>query len=371
MSFTRMKPLNTPAPAGLLVLSIAIFATHPSIAKVDSATTDSTLVAVTPSAETEPVDSRWDAADDPAIWVHPEDSELSLIIATDKQLGINVYDLSGRRLQHLRDGRINNADLRYGFALGGEVVDIVAASNRSTGGIGVYRVDSDARMLRTVADRLVSSEIDDPYGVCMYRSTRSGDFFVFVTDSQGIVRQLKLETDDSNNVVARIVREIRVGSKAEGCTADDVHAALYVGEEKVGIWRYQAEPNAGNERSLVDSVTSTRLTADIEGMSIYSKDDGSGYLIVSSQGSDSVSMYKREQGNDFIGRFYVGSNDQRGIDEVTETDGLDVTSASLGNNYPDGLLVLQDGSNSMPSENQNFKLVSWQDVAEAMDLEHR
>ena len=58
-----------------------------------------------------------------------------------------------------------------------------------------------------------------------------------------------------------------------------------------------------------------------------------------------------------------------GIDGASETDGLEVTSAALGDRYPAGLLVVQDGRNIAPEEPQNFKFVSWQDVAQALRLE--
>ncbi len=46
-------------------------------------------------------------------------------------------------------------------------------------------------------------------------------------------------------------------------------------------------------------------------------------------------------------------------------------SAPLGPRYPMGLLAVQDGVNRAPDgaeANQNFKLVSWQDVLVALDL---
>jgi myo-inositol-hexaphosphate 3-phosphohydrolase len=97
---------------------------------------------VRPVVETELMPSYGDAADDPAIWVHPEDPSESLVIGTDKQSGLYVYDLEGRLLQSLPDGQINNVDVRYGFPLGGTDVAIVAGSNRSDDSINVYRVDA-------------------------------------------------------------------------------------------------------------------------------------------------------------------------------------------------------------------------------------
>jgi 3-phytase len=51
------------------------------------------------------------------------------------------------------------------------------------------------------------------------------------------------------------------------------------------------------------------------------------------------------------------------IDAVSDTDGIDVTGASLGAAFQGGLFVAQDGSND--GGNQNFKLVPWLQVAGA------
>ncbi|MDD9962960.1 MAG: phytase, partial [Gammaproteobacteria bacterium] len=56
-------------------------------------------------------------------------------------------------------------------------------------------------------------------------------------------------------------------------------------------------------------------------------------------------------------------------DGVSETDGIDVTSANLGPDFAHGLFIAQDGRNITPAERQNFKLVPWQRVAEVLGLE--
>ena len=48
------------------------------------------------------------------------------------------------------------------------------------------------------------------------------------------------------------------------------------------------------------------------------------------------------------------------VDNVSDTDGIDVTSASLGDYAPNGILVVQDGYNQ--PDNQNFKIVSMEEV---------
>ena len=48
---------------------------------------------------------------------------------------------------------------------------------------------------------------------------------------------------------------------------------------------------------------------------------------------------------------------------------FDDPGANLGPKFPQGLLVVQDGRNLAPRERQNYKFVSWKDVAESLGLE--
>ncbi len=317
------------------------------------------------SVETEPVASANDAADDPAIWVHPTDPARSLIIGTDKKNGLDVYDLSGKRVQTLSDGRLNNVDLRYGFALGGQEIAIVAATNRTDKTLALYAVDANGR-LSNVADGKVATGMADPYGLCMYRSA-AGEYFVFANDGDtGHFKQWQLEAR-GEKVGARLVREFGVGSQAEGCAADDGTGALYVAEEDVGLWRYSAAPNGADARTSVDTAAGGHLTADAEGVTIFYGPGESGYVIVSSQGSNDYNVYQREGDNKFIGKFAIVLSGA-GIDGTSDTDGIDVTSASLGSAFPHGVFVAQDGKNTNPSAPQNFKLVPWERIAEALKL---
>ena len=47
-------------------------------------------------------------------------------------------------------------------------------------------------------------------------------------------------------VRASEVRDVQVGSQAEGCVADDELGHLYVGEEDSGLWKYSADPRGGS-----------------------------------------------------------------------------------------------------------------------------
>ena len=323
--------------------------------------------AVTATVETEPVPHAEDAADDPAVWVDPTDPSSSTVIGTDKKGGIAVYDLAGRQIQYRPDGHLNNVDLRDRFPLGGRTVTLVTAGNRTDNSVAVYRVEVSTRTLRRVRHPGIRPGLST-YGSCMYHSRVDGRFYYFVTGDSGAVEQWRLLGNRRGEVSASRVRRFEVGSAAEGCVADDELGHLYVAEETKGIWRYGAEPAAGARRALVDSADpGGRLVADVEGLALAAQAKGRGYLLASSQGNSSFSVYRRGGDNDHVASFHVGAG--RSVDAVEDTDGIDVTTAPLGSTFPRGVFVAQDGDNR--GGNQNFKLVPWQAIralADSADL---
>jgi len=151
--------------------------------------------------------------------------------------------------------------------------------------------------------------------------------------------------------------------------ADDVTGDLYIGEENVAVWKYSAEPGDSEARTKVDGIEGGNLTGDIEGIAILRGADERGYLVVSDQGIDSFALYGLAEDHAYLGHFRVVADGSTGIDGVSETDGIEVTSANLGPAFPHGVFVAQDGRNITPPERQNFKLVPWERIAAVMDLE--
>jgi 3-phytase len=84
--------------------------------------------------------------------------------------------------------------------------------------------------------------------------------------------------------------------------------------------------------------------------------------VVSKQAHDSFVVYRREGSNGYVGTFAVV--DGNGIDGVTHTDGIAVQSGDLGPRFPRGVFVAQDHENDRG--NQNFKLVPWHAIEEAL-----
>ena len=310
-----------------------------------------------PALETEGFSGSGDISDDSAIWVDPVSPANSLVVADNKSSsdgGIGVFDMSGKLVQFRPDGMIGNVDLRAGFPSSGSSMVLVGGNNRTDNTLALWSLDTATRTLSPVAARSIATEAPN-YGFCMYHSRASGRFYAFVTpNGPGSVQQFELVDDGTGKVDAALVRTLPVTSITESCVADDELRHLYVGQEGVGVWKYGAEPDAGADRSSVDAVGAGRLEADVEGMSIAYGPDGAGYLFVSSQGNSTIAIYDRSGNNPFLKNFKVTANG--GIDAVTGTDGLDVTTQNAGPQFEQGLLVVHDEANS-GSGTSNLKYV--------------
>jgi 3-phytase len=323
---------------------------------------------------TGPCHSPDDQCDDSAVWIHPADPGQSLIIGDDKGGGMVAWNLEGVEVQFSDgDKYMNNVDLRYNFPLAGTFstgqaharVALVAVTNETDSGVTFYKVNPNstpAGRLEYANGTLAASTLSlaKPlvYGGCMYYSQRTGAYYFFANWKDGTVTQLELAGGSS--VTGRAVRTFDTGGQVEGCVADDVYQSFYIGEEDVGIWKYGAEPTAGDSRTQVDRVgSSTGLKADVEGLTLYYRSDGGGYLIASGQSSGldvRDVVYERTGDNAWVGTFRV--------EDVDETDGMDVTNFPLGPEFPYGLLVTHDAA---PTPSRH-RLTPFERIAVALNL---
>lgn len=323
-------------------------------------------VAVQADYETDAVVSNGDAADDPAVWVHPKDSSKSIIIATNKQGGLLTYSLKGKELSSVKVGKPNNVDVRYNFSLGGEKIDFCAATDRANkNGIIIYKIDRETGALSDIAARDIRAKMKTVYGFSLYNNLKTGKFYALIVGTNGEFEQYELFDNGKGKIDAKLVRSFEVGSISEGLVADDEYGYFYVSEENVGIWKYSADPAAGNKRVLVDSVGKGNLIADVEGLAIYYGRGGKGYLLASSQGNNSYKVYERSGNNKFVGAFAI---DDGVIDGTNDTDGIDVIGFNLGKEFPYGIFIAQDGENmdGKVKKSQNFKIVRWEKIAKAI-----
>ena len=313
--------------------------------------------------ETEPVRGEGDAADDPAIWIHPTDASLSLILGTDKRRGLSVYDLSGREVQFLPRGRINNVDLRQGVAMTGGPVTLAVATNRAERAMDIYSVSGEGQVELALAQAL---EIDDPYGICMHLDA-AGIVYAYVNGSGGEYEIWRL--NEGGELKPERIDRFSLPTKPEGCVVDDQTGIAYIGEEEHGIWKMPAGAGGSEVKVLLDSVDSVRLTADVEGLDIYRIAQGKAILVASSQGDYTFAFYDLNDSDRYLGSVRIADNPALEIDGAEETDGLAVSAVNLGPGFEQGVLVVQDGFNRHPEENQNFKLVPFSSVTAALNLD--
>ena len=337
----------------------------------DDTSNNTTLFhSVTAIVQTAPVSSEADAADDPSIWVHPSHPEKSLLITTNKKNGIDIYDLNGQLQNSQPLGKLNNVDIRYNFILGSDTIDIAAASNRTDNTVSIYKIDSDTPQLIDISSEIYTTYLEEVYGFCLYKSQQTGKFYANVVGKTGKFEQFEIQDNGSGKVNLLSVRQFQLPTQAEGMVADDELGFLYINEENNGIWKYGAEPNT-TDKKLIDAIHgengNQQLAEDLEGISIYYGANHKGYLIASSQGNNSYAIYSREGDNAYIGSFKI---DNSSIDGTEDTDGLDVINMQLGDKFPYGFFIAQDGANieNGDTNNQNFKLVDWSLIASKMDL---
>ncbi len=320
------------------------------------------LPSVTAVAQSEPVARQGDAADDPAIWIHPKNPAQSRVLGTNKKQGLLVYDLKGKQLQELAVGRLNNVDVRSGFMLGKQKVDLAVASNRDRNSLSLFSIDRNSGVLREAGE--IPTPLAQIYGICLFQPA-SGEIYAFANDKDGSFLQYRISAPDGK-ARGELVRSFKVDSQPEGCVADDQRQRLFLGEEDVGVWAVDARADQPATLSSVIKVGDV-VHADVEGLALYQSEQHD-YLVISSQGNDSYVVVDAEAPYALRGTFRVGLNARLGIDGSSETDGLEVTSANLGGPWSKGMLVVQDGRKRMPEQAQNFKFVPWADVVKTLAL---
>jgi len=321
------------------------------------------IVSLAAAVETGPVPSLGDAADDPAIWVHPRDPAQSRVLGTDKKGGLVVYDLEGRQLQSLTVGRLNNVDVRSGLRLGSMRVDLAVASNRDHNSLHLFAIDRASGVLRDIGQ--IATPLSDIYGLCMFQN-RQGVTYAIANDKDGTFVQYRLD-GQSGQLQGELVRRFKLDSQPEGCVADDRGERLFVGEEDVAVWVVDARAEVPAAPQKVIGVGGP-VYDDIEGLALY-HGEGGNYLVISSQGNDSYVVLDAQAPYAVRGAFRIGLNAERGIDGASETDGLEVTSANLGGIWSRGMLVVQDGRKRMPEGTQNYKYLPWSAIADALGLD--
>ena len=333
---------------GFALISLGIAAACATIPSGDPAVT------VTAVAQTPPVGTaNEDAADDPAIWRNPADPSKSLIVGTDKKGGLYVYNLAGEERSFLAAPGMNNVDLVE--IEGGRI--LVIASDRAdlaTAHLFLAMLDPATGTLAPAGRIAVGP--GEGYGICIAKPAGSDEVVVFSAPKNGRIYRTVLAPSATG--FAPVTSTLAsVATQPEGCIADPRTGTLYIGEEVAGLW---AIDMTSGEKRMVAPIDNRMLVADLEGLAIAPEGEDGGYLVASSQGDNAYAVY-RLPGHEPVGRFRIAAGM---FGAAEETDGIELDNRDFGPDYPGGLFIAQDGIN--PPYAQNFKLVSWGDVLEAL-----
>jgi len=306
-----------------------------------------------------------DAADDPAIWVNPEDPSLSLVFGTNKKGGLAAYTLAGKEDAYYALGKVNNVDILYNFPVRDTFLTLLGCTNRTSQSVDLFEVNSDGSLRAFKSETFLSdtTRVDDIYGFCFASDTESNAYYLLYNGKNGLMRQYGIKAVSTDSLYLELEREVAFDGQTEGMVADERHGRLYVGQENLGVYELSLSPDSTRKvlipMSTADNNPSIRY--DVEGLTLYQEGDKS-WLLVSSQGNFSYAVFDLSNEAKYIGSFKIV--DGEATDGVEETDGLDIVSDSLNPRFPQGILVLQDGFNYEGDSlvSQNFKYVSVTDL---------
>jgi len=352
---------------------------------------EATSLIVKPLLETDRSTISSPDADDVAFWIHPDDYSRSFVIATQKNAGYSIYDVNGKTLIDALPGenRYNNVDVMYGFELNGEKIDIALFTDRNNNKFAIYRIQESAPYIVDITD-YSSDELfdaqesgeDTAYGEGVYKSPVSGKFYAFATQNgTWNAAQFELVANQDRvgwNKVRDITLEADDDDKhAEGIVVDQEYGKAYISQEAVGIYTLDAEPGESPEGVALDKEDlmaeegDDNLVPDLEGMTIYYKNDGTGYVFISSQGNIVYGVYDRTPNsvkNSYLTSFII-ADDMEGIDGTQHTDSIDVTNIPISDKFPYGAFIAQDGTDTATDPDDvgtNFKWVRWEEIDAAL-----
>ncbi len=324
-----------------------------------------------PVRETSPVPGD---ADDPAIWIHPTDRSKSLIVGTDKVEigkggGLYVFGLDGKLRQGpLKLDRPNNVDIEQHVRLGSETWDVAVAAERGKCRLAIFRIDARSGRLWDATGRtaVFEGETGDrgaPMGIALYRRPRDGALFAIVSrkegPTEGYLAQYRLVPGAKGKVDAKFVRSFgkcQEGGEIEALLVDDALGWVYAAEEKYGIRKYAADPEASDANRERAVFGRTGFPADREGLGLYATGPKIGFLLCSDQrdGGSFLRIFPRE-GTDHPELGAVAT-------DADGTDGIEATAIGLGTPFGKGMVAM------MNSRGRNFRLYRWEAIAHAAGL---
>lgn len=316
-------------------------------------------------------DTVYKDSDDPAIWINYNNLSESLILGTDKaneKGGVYAFGLDGRIIKNkttINLKRINNIDVAYGLDINGTLTDIAVATERGRNQIRVFSLPAMDLIDDGGIPIFEDSKEKDPMGIALYKNAATKKIYAIVGrktgPAEGYLYQYLLEAKTDNKIRATLVRKFGKYSgkkEIESIAVDNELGYVYYSDEQVGIRKYYADPEKGNEELALFGTG--EFKEDNEGISVYKFDDGTGYILVSDQGADRFNIYPREG---TVTNKHAHNRIASVPVSTSVSDGSDITAVSLPG-FAGGLFVAM-------STDKTFHYYRWMDIAKRAKLKVR
>jgi len=253
-------------------------------------------------------------------------------------------------------------DIAYGLSIENKKIDIAVATERNARKLRVFSLPDmqpidggGLRVFEDASDRF-------PMGIALYTRPSDGAIFAIVSAKSGPKQnnlyQYLLQGEANGKVKATLVRKFGNYSdkkEIEAIAVDNELGYVYYSDEQVGIRKYFADPEKGNEELALFGKADFK--EDHEGISIYKTNATEGYLVISNQQENTFNIYSRQGDKNNLHQHSLLTK----LNLSTNfSDGNDVTSISLPG-YPHGLMVAM-------SDNKTFQFYDWQPIANKFKL---
>ncbi|MDN3670486.1 phytase [Echinicola jeungdonensis] len=305
-------------------------------------------------------------SDDPAIWVNKSNPAKSLVIGTDKDKdgALYVFDLKGNIIDSLMAKGIqrpNNVDVGYGLKLGDSLVDFAVTGERLTSKLRFYSLP-DMKEIHKGGIEIFKGEKGEEYrdlmGIALYHDSKSGKHYVIAGRKNGptdgtYLWQYEIQNKDGK-LSLDLVRKFGQFSgkkEIEAIAVDQKLGYVYYSDEGVGVRKYHAQPEKGNEELAL--FAQEGFTKDHEGISIYELDSLTGYILVSDQEANQFHVFPREGSENNPHQHKLLTKIKT---RTLSSDGSELVSVKLDSTFTKGLFVAM-------SDDKTFQYYKWEDMA--------
>jgi 3-phytase len=252
-------------------------------------------------------------------------------------------------------------DVEYGLRFAGASVDIALATERNGDSVRVFRLPELEPIDGGPIPVFVGEPRRAPMGVGLYKRPGDGALFAILSRKNGpsgsYLWQYRIEDGGDGRVKLTKVRAFGAFSGGQGeieaIAVDDPLGYVYYADEWKGVRKYAADPDAPDPGRELALFGTEGFLEDREGLSIYAMRDGTGYILVSDQQANRFHVFPREGSG---GNPHAHPRLKVVATSAIESDGSEVTSASLAPAFPDGLFVAM-------SEGGSFQYYAWPQLA--------